>query len=76
MATGSSQQLAQGDSQGDSWEPARGTGGSKHMLKHGAICPIISNTERVALNKIINCVLSFKLDPPFFLFDFARIYPI
>lgn len=65
MAANSSPAL--GDSQGDSWEPAKGTGNSKHMLKHGAICPIISNIERATLNKIINCVLGFKLDPFFYL---------
>lgn len=66
-----------GDIQGDTWEPVRGTAGSKHMLKHGAFCPIIRNIERATLNKIINRVLALKLDPFFFfLFDFARIYSL
>lgn len=66
--------MALGDSQGDSWERTMGTGDSKHMLKHGALCPIISNSERVTLNKIINFALGFKLGP-FFYFILVGFIP-
>lgn len=57
--------LCGGRTQSERWLPefAKSEPDSKHMLKHGAICPIISKMERVILSKIINCVLGFKLDP-------------